>query len=196
MTPQTSESARPMISRTLGGGAPVTTAHPPVNEHVLRWVDDCADLCLPDKVVWCAGSLDDRKALIAQGLRDGVFIELNQQKLPGCYLHRSNPNDVARTEHLTFICTPGQDMVGPTNNWMETKAAYAKLRGLFEGCMRGRTMYVVPFVMGPIGSPLAKVGVQLTDSLYVAVSMGIMTRMGEVACQQVGHSEEFTSGQH
>jgi Rrf2 family protein len=92
---------------------------------------------------------------------------LNQEKLPGCYLHRSNPNDVARSEHLTFICTPSQDMAGPTNNWMETKAAYASC-GRCSGCMRGRTMYVVPFVMGPIGSPLAKVGVQLTDSLYVA----------------------------
>src|SRR5881628_3611342 len=121
-----------------------------------------------------------------QGVKDGTFVKLNQDKLPGCFLHRSNPNDVARSEHLTFICTPSQDMAGPTNNWMEPKAAYTKLRGLFHGCMKGRTMYVVPFVMGPIGSPLAKVGVQLTDSLYVAVSMGMMTRMGNVAWEQLG----------
>jgi phosphoenolpyruvate carboxykinase (GTP) len=153
-------------------------------------------LCQPDQVVWCDGSLDERKRLIREGVDQGVFIELNQQKLPNCYLHRSNPNDVARTEQLTFICTPSADMVGPTNNWMETRSAYAKLRGLFHGCMQGRTMYVVPFVMGPIGSPLAKVGVQLTDSVYVAVSMGIMTRMGDVAWKQLGDDDEFTRCLH
>src|SRR5437879_13730988 len=94
-----------------------------------------------------------------QGVREGVFIRLNQEKLPGCYLHRSNPNDVARSEHLTFICTPSEEMAGPTNNWMDPKAAYATLRGLFDGSMRGRTMYVVPFVLGPIGCALAGVGV-------------------------------------
>jgi phosphoenolpyruvate carboxykinase (GTP) len=203
MTPQTADPVRPIISRTVGGGSSTTlSAHPPVNEHVLKWVDDCADLCLPDKVVWCDGSLDERRALIEQGVREGIFIELNQQKLPRCYLHRSNPNDVARTEHLTFICTPGPDMAGPTNNWMESKAAYAKLRSLFEGCMRGRTMYVVPFVMGPIGSPLARVGVQLTDSIYVAVNMGLMTRMGNLAWEQLARRKspldepEFTRCLH
>ena len=166
------------------------------NGHVRQWVQECAQLCQPDQIVWCDGSLEERQALCRRGVREGVLIELNQQKLPGCYLHRSNPNDVARTEQLTFICTPSQDMVGPTNNWMEVKGAYAKLRDLFRGCMKGRTMYVVPFVMGPIGSPLAKVGVQLTDSLYVAVSMGIMTRMGEIAWQQLGESDEFTRCLH
>src|SRR5215213_3235970 len=167
-----------------------------LNTCVARWIDECAALCQPDRLYWCNGSLDERQALFNQGVADGIFTRLNQQKLPGCYLHRSNPNDVARSEHLTFICTPGPDMAGPTNNWMETKAAYAKLRELFAGCMRGRTMYVVPFVMGPIGSPLAKVGVQLTDSLYVAVSMGIMTRMGDVAWQQLGESDEFSRCLH
>src|SRR4029453_13572324 len=98
---------------------------------------------------------------------------------------RSNPNDVARTEHLTFICTPTEEDAGPTNNWWEPRQAYGKLRSLFDGAMRGRTMYVVPFVMGPPGSPLAKVGVQLTDSVYVAISMGLMTRMGQVAWDQL-----------
>jgi phosphoenolpyruvate carboxykinase (GTP) len=134
--------------------------------------------------------------MLEQGVRDGIFIRLNQDKLPGCFLHRSNPNDVARSEHLTFICTPTEDGSGPTNNWMNDKQAYAKLRPLFDGCMKGRTMYVVPFVMGPLGSPLAKVGVELTDSLYVAVNMGIMTRMGEVAWKQLGDGDEFTRCLH
>ena len=171
---------------------------PPVNlnSHVGKWINECVDLCQPDRIYWCNGSLDERHALFDQGVEEGVLIRLNQQKLPNCYLHRSNPNDVARSEHLTFICTPGPDMAGPTNNWMEPKAAYAKLREHFAGCMRGRTMYVVPFVMGPVGSPLAKVGVQLTDSLYVAVSMGIVTRMGDVAWQQLGDDDEFTRCLH
>jgi phosphoenolpyruvate carboxykinase (GTP) len=166
------------------------------NATVRAWIQQCIELCKPAKVHWCDGSLEERRSLFEQGVGDGVFIRLNQQKLPGCYLHRSNPNDVARTEHLTFICTPQQDQAGPTNNWMNDKAAYAKLRALYDGCMRGRTLYVVPFVMGPLGSPLAKVGVQLTDSLYVAVSMGIMTRMGNAAWAQLGQGEEFTRCLH
>jgi phosphoenolpyruvate carboxykinase (GTP) len=169
---------------------------PNLNPHVRKWIDKCIEMCQPDQVYWCDGSAEERQRLLERGVEEGVLIRLNQEKLPGCYLHRSNPNDVARTEQLTFICTPSPDMAGPTNNWMETKAAYAKLRPLFTGAMRGRTMYVVPFVMGPIGSPLAKVGVQLTDSLYVAASMGIVTRMGNVAWQQLGESDEFTRCLH
>jgi phosphoenolpyruvate carboxykinase (GTP) len=160
----------------------------PINQHVQKWVDDCVALCQPKDVYWCDGSGNEKQSLLARGVREGVFIPLNQQKLPGCYLHRSNPNDVARSEQSTFICTPSQDMAGPTNNWIESRAAYAKLRSLFNGCMVGKTMYVIPFVMGPIGSPLAKVGVQVTDSVYVAVSMGIMTRMGNVAWRQLAAS--------
>ena len=167
-----------------------------VNEHVKRWVKECVDLCTPEKVVWCDGSAAERGRLLRQGVEEGVFLELNPQRLPGCYYHRSHPTDVARSEHLTFICAPSQDTAGPTNNWMESRAAYAKLRGLFNGSMKGRTMYVIPFVMGPIGSPLAKVGVQLTDSLYVVVNMGIMTRMGDVAWKQLGHDDEFTRCLH
>ena len=156
-----------------GQGAP-----PGINSHLRNWVSECVALCEPRDVFWCDGSMDERRSLLARGVREGIFIELNQQKLPGCYLHRSNPNDVARSEQCTFICSPSPKMAGATNNWMEPRAAYAKLRGLFSGCMKGRTMFVVPFVMGPIGAQLAKVGVQLTDSIYVAVSMGIMTHMG------------------
>jgi phosphoenolpyruvate carboxykinase (GTP) len=166
------------------------------NEYVLKWVQECGQMCQPTEIVWCNGSADEREAMLCRAVDERVLIQLNQQKLPGCYLHRSNPNDVARSEQLTFICAPSQDMVGPTNNWIETKAGYAKLRELYRGCMKGRTMYVVPFVMGPIGSPLAKVGVQLTDSIYVAISMGIMTRMGDVAWTQLGDSDEFTRCLH
>jgi phosphoenolpyruvate carboxykinase (GTP) len=166
------------------------------NPKVQAWIDECVAHLKPDKVVWCDGSKDERQRFFEQGIKQGIFIKLNEKKWPGCYYHRSNPNDVARTEHLTFICTPSQDLAGPTNNWMNDKQAYAKLRGLFDGCMKGQTLYVVPFVMGPIGSPLAKVGVQLTDSLYVAVSMGIMTRMGTVAWDQLGNSDEFTRCLH
>lgn len=189
--------------------APTTMSTPPnkpaaagasglaiANASVRRWVEECIQLCTPDKVVICDGSKAERDGLYAQGVKEGIFVKLNEKKWPNCYYHRSNSNDVARTEHLTFICTPSQDTVGPTNNWMKDKDAYAKLKGLYHGCMKGRTMYVVPFVMGPIGSPLAKVGVELTDSLYVAVSMGIMTRMGEVAWKQLGDSEEFTRCLH
>lgn len=177
---------------TTGAFPADTSIHPTV----LQWIDECVKLTQPQQVYWCDGSTAERDALYEQGVNEGIFIRLNQQKLPGCYLHRSNPNDVARTEHLTFICTPSEMSAGPTNNWMEPRAAYAKLRDLFAGSMQGRTMYVVPFVMGPIGSPLAKVGVQLTDSLYVAVSMGIMTRMGAVAWKQLAGGDDFTRCLH
>ncbi len=166
------------------------------NDAVRVWIAQCVAMCKPDKLVFCDGSKQERDRLFAQGCEEGTFVKLNQQKWPGCYYHRSNTNDVARSEHLTFICTPSQDMAGATNNWMEPKQAYTKLRGLYDGCMKGRTMYVLPFVMGPIGSPLARVGVELTDSLYVAVSMGIMTRMGSVAWKQLGDDDEFTRCLH
>jgi phosphoenolpyruvate carboxykinase (GTP) len=177
---------------------PAKAQEPPAVQSttVQQWIDECVELCQPDRIHICDGSLRERRALIQTGVSDGVFIPLNQQKRPGCYLHRSNPNDVARTEQCTFICTPSQDTCGPTNNWMEPKAAYAKLRGLFKDCMKGRTMYVIPFVMGPVGSPMAKVGIQVTDSVYVAVNMSIMTRMGHVAWKQLGDSEDFTKCMH
>ena len=166
------------------------------NSAVRAWVKECIELCEPTNVVVCDGSKAERDRLYDAGCKDGVFVKLDQTKWPGCYYHRSNSNDVARTEHLTFICTPSQDQCGPTNNYMEPKAAYAKLRELYRGCMKGRTMYVVPFVMGPVGSKLALVGVELTDSIYVAVNMGIMTRMGDVAWQQLGSGDEFTRCLH
>jgi len=180
---------------------PIARRRPDVGEattnvSVRQWVDECAALVRPDGVVWCDGSVAEREALFAQAEKEGVLVKLNQQKWPGCYYHRSNANDVARTEHLTFICGPSEELAGPTNNYMNDKAAYAKLRGLFDGCMAGRTMYVVPFVMGPVGSPLARVGVQVTDSVYVVLSMGIMTRMGDVAWRQLGDSSDWTRCLH
>jgi phosphoenolpyruvate carboxykinase (GTP) len=166
------------------------------NGQVKRWVVECAELCQPDAIRVLNGSELEKQELLKQAVVEGTLIPLNQDKLPGCYLHRSNPNDVARTEQNTFICTPVERLAGPTNNWMEPKQTYAKLRMLFAGSMHGRTMYVVPFVMGPIGSPLAKVGIQLTDSIYVAISMGIMTRMGSVAWKQLGDANDFTQCLH
>ena len=143
------------------------------NPHLLAWVDECARLCKPDRVVWCDGSEEEKERLTALAVPTNVLIPLNQEKLPGCYLHRSDPADVARVEHLTFICTKTKDEAGPNNNWMAPAEAYNKLGQLYDGSMKGRTMYVVPYVMGPIGSPQAKVGVELTDSVYVVLNMRI-----------------------
>ncbi|MGD1277251.1 MAG: phosphoenolpyruvate carboxykinase (GTP) [Tepidisphaeraceae bacterium] len=163
---------------------------------VREWIEQCAALCQPQEIHVCDGSAAQRKQLLDRAVAEGVLIPLSQEKLPGCYLHRSHPNDAACTEESTFIGMPSEQMAGPSNRWMEATAAKEKLTELFQGCMKGRTMYVVPFVMGPIGCPLAKVGIQLTDSLYVAVSMGILTRMGSVAWKPLGDGEPFTRCLH
>ena len=141
------------------------------NEGLLAWVREMAAMCGPDRVVWVDGSAAEKERLTAQAVAEGVLTPLDPAKRPGCYYARSNPNDVARVEHLTFICTPTKDEAGPTNNWMAPDEAYAKLRGLFAGAMKGRTMYVIPYAMGPIGSPYAKIGIELTDSIYVVLNM-------------------------
>jgi phosphoenolpyruvate carboxykinase (GTP) len=168
----------------------------PINHFAQHWIDHCISLCRPARVHYCDGSPAERQKLLEQGVAEGIFIKLNPEKRPNCFLHRSNPNDVARSEQCTFICTPAEDMAGPTNNWMNDKQGYARLRPLFDGCMEGRTMFIVPFIMGPVGSPMAKVGIQLTDSLYVAVSMSLMTRMGRVAWEELSDSDEFTRCLH
>jgi phosphoenolpyruvate carboxykinase (GTP) len=160
------------------------------------WVEESARLCRPDRIVVCDGSEEERERLTREALDSGELLALNQRLLPGCSLHRSHPNDVARTEKLTFICCPKREDAGPTNNWMEPRDAYDRLRPLFEGSMRGRTMYVVPFLMGPEASPFSKVGVEITDSLYVALNMRLMTRMGSVALRHLGASDDFTRGLH
>ena len=167
-----------------------------VNLHVQQWVREMAALCAPEQIHWCDGSEAEKDLLIVEGIRRGVLIRLNQEKLPGCYLHRSNPNDVARVEQCTYICTRGRDEAGPTNNWMAPAEMYRKLHALAEGSMRGRTMYVIPYLMGPPGSPLTKVGIELTDSIYVVLSMRVMTRMGHVAYEQLGDSNDFNRGLH
>jgi phosphoenolpyruvate carboxykinase (GTP) len=166
------------------------------NHAVLAWVDEMAHLCLPERVHWCDGSEAEKEALTREAVARGILIPLNPQKKPGCYLHRSHPNDVARVEQCTFICTRNPEDAGPTNNWMAPREMYAKLKALCAGAMRGRTMYVVPYLMGPSGSPLCKVGVELTDSLYVVLSMRIMTRMGQVAWDQLRDSPQFNRGLH
>ncbi len=166
------------------------------NKAVIAWVEEMAKHCKPDSVHWCDGSKAERKTLLAEAVERGVLTKLNQKKRPGCYYHRSNPNDVARVEHSTFICTDSQEEAGPTNNWMAPKEMNQKLRAYADGAMRGRTMYVVPYLMGPPGSPLAKVGLELTDSIYVALSMGTMTRMGEVAFEALGNDDDFNRGLH
>ena len=165
-------------------------------EGIRRWVDDVSTLTAPDRVVYCDGSESERAQLVQASLASGELVELNQEKLPGCYLHRSAPHDVARTEHLTFVCTSRREDAGPNNNWMPPAEARAKLAPLFKGSMKGRTLYVVPFLMGPPGSRFAKVGVQITDSKYVALSMRIMTRVGQIALDHVHGSDDFTRCLH
>jgi phosphoenolpyruvate carboxykinase (GTP) len=169
---------------------------PTSNPQLVSWVDEMAKMLKPDKVYWCDGSADENKRLLEEALASKVLIPLDQKKLPGCYFHHSNPNDVARVEHLTFICTPTKDEAGPTNNWMAPKEAYQKLAALYDGAMKGRTLFVVPYIMGPATSPFSKVGIELTDSVYVALNMGIMTRMGKVALDRLGDKGDFNKGVH
>ncbi len=166
------------------------------NKALLDWVRDCAALVQPDRIVWCDGSEAEKERLTKHAVDTGVLIPLNPKKRPGCYLHRSNPNDVARVEHLTFICTKTKEAAGPTNNWMAPEEAYGKLTKLFHGSMKGRTLYVIPYLMGPVGSPLTKVGIEITDSVYVALNMRIMTRMGKAALDVLGDSNDFNRGLH
>ncbi|HEY2524372.1 MAG TPA: phosphoenolpyruvate carboxykinase (GTP) [Candidatus Binataceae bacterium] len=166
------------------------------NPFLSTWVDEMARLTRPDRIHWCDGSEPERQALYKDAVASRVLIPLNPKKRPGCYLHRSNPNDVARSEDLTFICTRDRDDAGPTNNWMPPNETYERMRGWYDGAMRGRTMYVVPYVMGPLDSPFARIGVELTDSVYVALNMGWMTRMGAAALDMLGASGDFNRGLH
>ena len=167
------------------------------NKNVLKWVEEMQALTKPDKVVWIDGSDEQLNALKEEAISTGEMIRLNQDELPGCLYHRTKPNDVARVEDRTFICTSKKENAGPTNNWCDPKEMYAKLTPMYDGVMKGRTMYVIPYSMGPIGSPLAKVGVELTDSIYVVLNMDIMTRMGAQAFKNLGdESNDFVRGLH
>jgi phosphoenolpyruvate carboxykinase (GTP) len=161
-----------------------------------NWVEESAQLTKPSKIHWCDGSDAENARLTELMLRDGSYIALNEKNYPNCYLHRSNPNDVARTENVTFICSRQKDDAGPTNNWMSPEDAKARVRPLFDGAMKGRTLYVVPYILGPVASPYSKIGVEITDSPYVVASMRIMSRMGKVALDRLGRSGDFVPGLH
>ena len=166
------------------------------NDQLISWVDEVARLTRPARVHWCDGSEAEREQLIAQMLESGELLELNQDTHPNCYLHRSDPSDVARVEHLTFVCTTDPEDAGPNNHWMAPDQAHGQMDALFEGCMEGRTLYVVPYCMGPIDSPYARCGVEITDSPYVVVNMGLMTRMGRKALARIERGERFVRGLH
>jgi len=162
------------------------------NKKLTKWVKEMTELCEPETIVWIDGSQKEKTRLESQAVSTGEMVTLDPVKLPGCFYHRSHPNDVARTEHLTFICTATKDEAGPTNNWMPPQDAYSKARELFRACMKGRTMYVIPFSMGYTGSKFSKIGVELTDSIYVVLNMRIMTTVGKKILQKLGANGEFT----
>jgi phosphoenolpyruvate carboxykinase (GTP) len=160
------------------------------------WVNEMARLTQARNLIWCDGSEEERRRLTAQAIAAGVLTPLNQGKRPDCYLHRSHPSDVSRSEELTYVCTPSRDEAGPTNNWMDPGETQRRLRDWLAGACQGRTMYAVPYVLGPAGSPLAKPGVQLTDSVYVVLSLRIMTRMGSLAADLLRATDDFQRGMH
>ncbi len=161
-----------------------------------EWVDAVALLTQPENVHWCDGSDAENDRLVAEMKESGDLLPLDSENYPNCYLHRSDPSDVARVEHLTFVCTSNEDDAGPNNHWMKPADAHAKIDALFAGAMRGRTMYVIPYCMGPIDSPFARLGVEITDSPYVVVNMRLMTRMGTAALARIEKEGTFVKGLH
>ncbi len=166
------------------------------NAALKSWVQEVAQLTQPDQIHWCTGSQSENDALIKQMLGTGDLISLNQQTHPNCYLHRSSPSDVARVEHLTFVCTRTKEDAGPNNIWLDPEEAHAKIDNLFRGAMRGRTLYVIPYCMGPIDSPYSRCGVEISDSPYVVANMRIMTRMGDAALKRIEREGTFVKGLH
>jgi len=169
---------------------------PDVSKQVADWVDAVRELTQPEAVHWVEGSADEQAALVAQLQRSGELQKLNEAHYPNCFLARSHPSDVARVEHLTYVCTTDREDAGPNNYWMAPAEAHAKMRDLFSGCMRGRTLYVVPYCMGPIDSPYSRCGVEITDSAYVVINMLVMTRAGRAALERIGRDGSFVKGLH
>ncbi len=161
-----------------------------------QWVESVSRMTRPKRIVWCDGSEEEAARMQEQMVRDGHTVPLNEKTYPNCFLHRSDPTDVARTEKVTFICTRDRENAGPTNNWMAPEEAKQTLGAVFSGAMKDRTMFVVPYIMGPVASPQSRIGVELTDSPYVAASMRIMSRMGKVALDRLGNSSDFVPGLH
>ena len=166
------------------------------NKTILAWIDEMKVLVNPDQVVWIDGSEEQLEELRKEAVESGEMIKLNQEKLPGCYYHRTAPNDVARVEDRTLICSRKEEDAGPTNHWKEPQEAYKMLYDIARGSYKGRTMYVIPYSMGPVGSPLAKIGVELTDSIYVVLNMSIMTRVGQKVMDVLGDSNDWVRGLH
>ena len=166
------------------------------NKTILAWIDEMKALVNPDQVVWIDGSEEQLEELRKEAVESGEMIKLNQEKLPGCYYHRTAPNDVARVEDRTLICSRKEEDAGPTNHWKEPQEAYKMLYDIARGSYKGRTMYVIPYSMGPVGSPLAKIGVELTDSIYVVLNMSIMTRVGQKVMDLLGDSNDWVRGLH
>ena len=166
------------------------------NKELQSWVEDVSKMTKPENIYWCNGSKEEYEEFIQKMLETGDLMQLNEETFPNCYLHRSDPSDVARVEHLTFICTEDSEDAGPNNNWMDPKEAHEKLDDLFENCMEGRTMYVIPYCMGPIGSELSRCGVEITDSPYVVANMYLMTRMGDEALARIEREGGFVKGIH
>ncbi len=166
------------------------------NKYVLEWIEKMKSLVNPDNIVWIDGSEEQLESLRKEACTTGELIKLNQEKLPGCYLHRTAVNDVARVEDRTFICSRKEEDAGPTNNWWDPKEAYEKLYSIAEDSYKGRTMYVIPYSMGPVGSPLSKIGIELTDSIYVVLNMAIMTRVGKSVLETLGDSNDWVRGLH
>lgn len=166
------------------------------NKSILEWVDEIKQIVTPDKIVWIDGSEEQLESLRQEACKTGEMIKLNSEKLPGCYLHRTNPNDVARTESRTFICTKTRDEAGPTNNWWEPEYAYEKLYGIAKNSYKGKTMYIIPYSMGMLESEFSKIGVEITDSIYTVLNMAIMTRIGKKVLDYLGNSEKWVKGLH